>query len=332
MRKDGVVTYMHGDHLGSTSLTTNQAGAVIARVLYYPYGEVRYTEGTLQTDYGYTGQRRDSYTQLLEMGVRWYDPQIGRWISADTIVPDLTNSQSLNRYSYVLNRPLVYVDPSGHIPWWVIAAGAVALVGGGVSLGVAYDIVTTPAINDPALRASPPPTSGDVTPWLVDQMVTNAQAEATGRMQEAWQGGPIKKAAALKAWVSLVRTGAIWDFKKDLRDAGLPADQTVLLAGRRVNYQAVANIHFGFVGGAVGFEEWQLFLGAGLFHAGDNPPDKWGTLETYLDDPFDNWWIAFGFYLYEQYEDRVDELTKDVLEEELEKYIGDHGEPPEAPL
>jgi hypothetical protein len=59
MRKDGTVTYLHGDHLGSTSLTTDAAGAVVARVLYYPYGEERYTEGTLQTDYGYTGQRRE---------------------------------------------------------------------------------------------------------------------------------------------------------------------------------------------------------------------------------------------------------------------------------
>jgi hypothetical protein len=48
------------------------------------------------------------------MGVRWYDPQLGRWISPDTIIPDPANPQALNRYSYVNNRPLVYVDPSGH--------------------------------------------------------------------------------------------------------------------------------------------------------------------------------------------------------------------------
>jgi hypothetical protein len=50
------------------------------------------------------------------MGSRWYDPQLGRWISPDPIVPNPGNPQSLNRYSYVYNRPLVYVDDSGHIP------------------------------------------------------------------------------------------------------------------------------------------------------------------------------------------------------------------------
>jgi hypothetical protein len=47
---------------------------------------------------------------------RYYAPYLNRFIQADTIVPQLENPQSLNRYSYVNNRPLVYIDPSGHIP------------------------------------------------------------------------------------------------------------------------------------------------------------------------------------------------------------------------
>jgi hypothetical protein len=50
------------------------------------------------------------------MGARWYDAQIGRWISPDTIIPDPANPQSFNRYAYVNNRPLVYIDPSGYDP------------------------------------------------------------------------------------------------------------------------------------------------------------------------------------------------------------------------
>ncbi len=48
------------------------------------------------------------------MGARWYDPQLARWISADTIVPQASNPQGLNRYSYVYNNALRYIDPSGH--------------------------------------------------------------------------------------------------------------------------------------------------------------------------------------------------------------------------
>jgi RHS repeat-associated protein len=61
----------------------------------------------------YTGQRLDT-TDLYYYGARYYDPAIGRFISADTIVPDPYDPQSLNRYSYCRNNPLRYIDPSGH--------------------------------------------------------------------------------------------------------------------------------------------------------------------------------------------------------------------------
>jgi RHS repeat-associated protein len=61
----------------------------------------------------FTGQEEDSETGLYNYGARYYDPAVGRFISADSIVPDYTNPQSLNRYSYVLNNPLNYTDPTG---------------------------------------------------------------------------------------------------------------------------------------------------------------------------------------------------------------------------
>jgi RHS repeat-associated protein len=71
----------------------------------------------------FTGQRLDG-TGLYYYGARYYDPTIGRLISPDTLVPSPANPQSLNRYSYCLNNPLKYVDPSGHVvefqnEWWV---------------------------------------------------------------------------------------------------------------------------------------------------------------------------------------------------------------------
>lgn len=113
MRKDGLVTYLHPDHLGSTSLTTDAGGAKVARVLYYPYGEERYREGTLQTDYQFTGQRREGFG-LYDYQARFYDPYLNRFISPDTIVPNPANPQSLNRFAYVYNNPLKYTDPTGH--------------------------------------------------------------------------------------------------------------------------------------------------------------------------------------------------------------------------
>ena len=114
MRKGAEVYYLHGDHLGSTSLTTDATGAIVAQSSYLPYGQERWTSGAAQTDFTFTGQRNDLSTHLIEMGARWYDPYLNRWISADTMVPQAGNPQSLNRYSYVLNRPLQGGDPSGH--------------------------------------------------------------------------------------------------------------------------------------------------------------------------------------------------------------------------
>jgi hypothetical protein len=57
----------------------------------------------------------------LLLRARYYDPTIGRFISPDTIVPAPANPQSLNRYSYCLNNPLKYVDPSGlyYYDWYM---------------------------------------------------------------------------------------------------------------------------------------------------------------------------------------------------------------------
>jgi RHS repeat-associated protein len=116
----GTVTYLHSDHgyptdsLGSTSLTTDAGGGFKARVLYYPYGEERYVEGTLTTDYQYTGQRYEAGFGLYDYGARYYDPALARFVSADTIVPEPGNPQGLNRYAYAYNNPLKYIDPSGH--------------------------------------------------------------------------------------------------------------------------------------------------------------------------------------------------------------------------
>ena len=97
--------YLLGDHLGSTSLTANSSGGKVAELRYHPWGGTRYQ---------FTGQRNDTAIGLYFYNARYYDPALGRFIQADTIVPSPANPQSLNRYAYTLNNPLRYTDPSGH--------------------------------------------------------------------------------------------------------------------------------------------------------------------------------------------------------------------------
>ncbi len=111
---DGVL-WLHGDHLGSTSLVTDEGGEEVARQWYYPFGQARGPGAGLPTDYHFTGQRNMSTIGLYDYRARFYDPYVGRFISPDTIVPNPGDGQNFNRYSYVRNNPLKYVDPSGHM-------------------------------------------------------------------------------------------------------------------------------------------------------------------------------------------------------------------------
>ena len=78
-----------------------------------PWGETRVATGSTPTTWRFTGQREDATIGLYYFGARYYDPKLGRFIQPDTIVPEPGNPQSLNRYSYMLNNPLRYTDPTG---------------------------------------------------------------------------------------------------------------------------------------------------------------------------------------------------------------------------
>ncbi|HEU4323529.1 MAG TPA: RHS repeat-associated core domain-containing protein [Roseiflexaceae bacterium] len=79
------VLYQHGDHLGSVSLVTNSSKAMVSQQEFDAWGKVR-SGGVSQTSVNYTGQRLDG-TGLLYYNARYYDPAIGRFMSADTVVP-----------------------------------------------------------------------------------------------------------------------------------------------------------------------------------------------------------------------------------------------------
>jgi RHS repeat-associated protein len=162
------LAYLHSDHLGSLSASTDTNGTTLFTQEYTPWGDARRTVGVnAHTTINYTGQRRDG-TGLVYYHARSYDPALGRFLSADSIVPGAAdgsmdgvavkpltvdfhepgfvasvnaenrqafwfqhteqaapwgpaNPQALNRYSYVLNNPLKYTDPTGHARRFIIS-------------------------------------------------------------------------------------------------------------------------------------------------------------------------------------------------------------------
>ncbi len=115
LRNGTILRFLLGDHLGSTAVTATSTGAKYAEQRYYPWGGTRWPDNpATPTARRFTGQIEDAAVGLYFYNARYYDPYLNRWLQPDTIIPDPANPQSLNRYSYCLNNPLKYVDPTGH--------------------------------------------------------------------------------------------------------------------------------------------------------------------------------------------------------------------------
>ncbi len=114
MRVNSTLYFVLKDHLGSASVVTDSTGTTVGEDRFYPFGETRFTTGTMQTDKLFTGQRAMAGLGIYNFGARYYSPKLGRFLSADSIVPSPASPQAFNRYSYVMNNPLRYIDPTGH--------------------------------------------------------------------------------------------------------------------------------------------------------------------------------------------------------------------------
>lgn len=101
------VSYYLTDHLGSTAALTDATGNIVEQLAYDSFGN---STGSARTRYGYTGRERDPDTGLMYYRARWYDPQVGRFVSEDPIG---FKGGDVNLYAYVLNSPTNFRDPTG---------------------------------------------------------------------------------------------------------------------------------------------------------------------------------------------------------------------------
>jgi RHS repeat-associated protein len=107
-------TFFHGDGLSSVVAATNEAGTVLWRKDYAPFGEQIQTQPVAERT-SYTGKQHDDLTGLTYFGGRNFDPELGRFVSVDPVAFMENNTMSFNRYLYVNNNPYKYVDPDGEL-------------------------------------------------------------------------------------------------------------------------------------------------------------------------------------------------------------------------
>ena len=118
----------------------DEKGTKVFDASYDAWGKQTVTLNTIGLHRGYTGHEMLSEFDIINMNGRLYDPVLGRFFSPDNYVQMPDNSQNFNRYSYCLNNPLKYTDPSGELAWFVpVIAGAIigAYAGASIQSGTA---------------------------------------------------------------------------------------------------------------------------------------------------------------------------------------------------
>ena len=319
--------YAYTDHLGSVSAWLGKdangnwvmIGNSLAR--YEPYGGYRTKpSATINpdiSDRGFTGHRQNNTGAndlgLIYMNARYYLPEIGRFISADTIVPEPGNPQSFNRYSYVRNSPVNYTDPTGNLECidtdceasWN-HAGSHAIMRGRVPVAIRY---------------------------MHREMTKNASGPIAGVIRDAnllSHFTPAGKPVAYAVWTSQVMDASIkdylgplapyfanWDHKPILNGKyGPPPVPEIVetrgwatVADKQYRSDIWSNIHYGYVGASAGFPSSEMIDGAGVEQVGTNiwnddtpvrSPDAPSWLSSW-DQPSDTASIQLGASLWYRY-------------------------------
>ena len=106
----GEFFFYHADGLGSITELTDETGAIVRAYAYDAFGRIVAETGTLENPYAYTGREFDAESGLYFYRARYYDAQMGRFISED---PLRFKAGDVNFYGYVLNDPINLLDPFG---------------------------------------------------------------------------------------------------------------------------------------------------------------------------------------------------------------------------
>ena len=135
-REEEDTRYLLYDHLGSVDVITDGVGTVVQDMSFDAWGQRRAapdwtvlallrltdTAHGRTTTRGFTGHEMLDAVGIIHMNGRIYDPKLGRFMQADPVIQFPDYSQSRNRYSYVLNNPLAYTDPTGYFPFFTAFA------------------------------------------------------------------------------------------------------------------------------------------------------------------------------------------------------------------
>lgn len=171
------IRYLRRDHKNSITHLFDADGSLAGVIGYGGYGEAAILRGAPEPGGpGYEGRFWNEPAGLYCFGARYYDPASGRFLTPDSMPggPSLLQAGVLNRYAFELNNPVLYVDPSGHMPGW-----AWGLIIGVSVLALGVVIVATGGLATPLLGAGLLATGVGVTASIIGGAAITAGLSAT---------------------------------------------------------------------------------------------------------------------------------------------------------
>lgn len=197
--------FYHNDAFGSVDMVSDSSGSIVQRYLLSPFGQSKLIMSSLARNVsallnvGYAGHATIEGTRLIYMRGRIFDTLFARFLSPDPFIQDIYNIQNLNRYSYALNNPFKYTDPSGKFFKSVkkFFSNPVVLAVAAVVVGVATAGVAS-AVLVPAVLATAGVASGSLAGAVIAGAVVGASTGFTttlvmsnGNVKEALKGAAV---------------------------------------------------------------------------------------------------------------------------------------------
>ncbi|GAA5039038.1 RHS repeat-associated core domain-containing protein [Actinopolymorpha pittospori] len=252
-RVHGIFKWQFNDMQGSAQIAVPKGTSLVERTYYDPYGDIRPGSAPPVTDHGFLGKVKDPTTGLNALGARYYDADLGRFISTDP-ASDPASAQTLNPYSYGANNPIIYADPTGlwslsgawnsvkkgvsaAADWASEHKGLIANVAVGIGVGIAVGAVCATGVGCLVLAGAAAGAAGAAAGYGVDV--------AEGKQEFSWGGlasnvavGAVTGAATAglaKGAGALAKTGAGALARSG---AGQAAKAAATTAGRAVSNTA----------------------------------------------------------------------------------------------
>ena len=315
--------YTLKDHLRSASVLLDASGNIVTNgeQRYYPFGENRLATFDLKTDHLFTGQLSVGLGGIYSYGARFYSPRLGRFLSADTVVPNFADPQSLNRFAYVRNNPLKYIDPTGHTVLCDAACeeeedsgwdppssggGGSGNGGGGGSGGGDYCLTMPWECEEDSGSSGDNGSNGGGEPSfpITDPVNSDAREDYAQTVLDAlenhsdpniwWRSEGMLDVRKIKAWILDREAGELWHLQSYEEPIGLMAGIINFLIGNEVNADNLALFTVVFDPVQDGWfdeKDWALWLIPPTQPPTENFIDNYtGTPPVVGNDMVLNWW------------------------------------------